>query len=168
MVVDLIANYSRYQRMSRLSPYQRWELSEAKEEIIVTIESGLEESDRLGVLQMDLDAPCDIARQYIERKFRHELNEQCGRSFSFYVRQEGGEEVMLQYEHEELKWIRDFVVMKLDTQTGKVLPTVTIVVNAGEEKVIIEEVFDEVDPLLEDDLDLRDGQGDGDDGFQDF
>jgi hypothetical protein len=48
------------------------------------------------------------------------------------------------------------------------VPTVTIVVNAGEEKVIIEEVFDEADPFFEDESRDRDDQGDGDDGFVDF
>lgn len=150
--------------MSRLSPYQRWELSECKEEIVVNLEYGMEESDRLGVICMDLDAPCDIARQYIERKFRLQLNEHCGSSFSFYVRQQqeqGGEEIMLPNEQEGLKWIRDFVVMKEE------LLTVTIVVNAGEEKVHIDEVFDEVDPLLGD-LGGFGKEENEEDGYHDF
>jgi hypothetical protein len=165
-VLDLIANFNRYQTLSRLSPYQRWELSECKEDIVVNLEYGMEESDRLGVISMDLDAPCDIARQYIQRKFRQQLNEHCGSSFSFYVRHQptegegagAGEEIMLPSEQEDIKWIRDFVVMKECW-------TVTIVVNAGEEKVQIEEVFDdEVDPLLGEVF----GKENEDDGYRGF
>jgi hypothetical protein len=175
--MDLIANFNRYQKLARLSPFQRWELSECKEEIVVNLEYGMEESDRLGVISMDLDAPCDIARQYIERKFRHQLNEHCGSSFSFYIRQqkeEGGEEIMLPSEQEEVKWIRDFVVHMKEKgeqeQEGeeKEYLMVTIVVNAGEEKVHIEEIFDdEVDPLLGEEFGGKKDENE-DDGYHDF
>lgn len=167
--MDLIGNYKRYQTLSRLSPYQRWELSDAKEEILVNLEYGMEETDQLGIIRMDLDAPCDIARQYIERNFRQQLNDHCGSSFSFYVRKERGEEVMLSNEQEELKWVRDFIQIKVDNESGNTYQLLTIVVNAGQEKVHIEEVFDEYDPAVEFDLmEPKNEEEEDDAGYKEF
>lgn len=162
----MISSFERYRKLSRLTPYQRWELSNTKEDIVINLEYGMEEIDRLGVIHMDIDAPCDICRQYIERTFRKVLNEHCGKSFKFYIRKERGEEEMLEVEQEELKWSKDFITTKFDETLQKDLPTITIVVIAGEDKVLIEEAYDELEGLLSDDLIPNSNDNDEDnDGF---
>lgn len=140
-IVNKIENYKKKQANARMSPYRRWEMSPDKVMIAVILEFGLEDRTRLGTIEMDLDAPCDILRTYIERNFREELNEECGRAFSFFVRTGEGFEQLLSAEEEELKWSRDFALPKVDEETGEEMPTVTIVKNEGEGIDLIDENF---------------------------
>lgn len=117
-------------------------MSQDKVEIVVYLESGLENRMRLGTFMMDLDAPCDVMRSYIERNFRDELNEECGHAFSMFVRDDKGFEQLLNKDEEELKWAKDFAPMAPDEKSdGAMLPTVTLVKNEGEDIDIINENF---------------------------
>ncbi|CAE7640244.1 unnamed protein product, partial [Symbiodinium microadriaticum] len=140
-ILSQIENYKKRQENAKMSPYRRWEMSNDKVEIAVFLESGLEDRTRLGTLFMDLDAPCDVLRVYIERNFRDELNEECGRAFRLFVRNDQGEEQLLQLEEEELKWSKDFALAATNAQTGVDMPTVTIVKNEGEEIDLIDDDF---------------------------
>lgn len=108
----IVRKYERYKmnkEYEKMSPYRRWEKSEDKTEIKVVLEMGIDESEVLGFMMMDLDAPLDVARDYIHRNFRLELNELCGSSFQFYAKNKDGTEDLVPVEAEEEKWASNFV-----------------------------------------------------------
>jgi hypothetical protein len=141
-VLEALENHKKQQALAKLSPYRRWEMSTDKVEIVAYLESGLEGRVRIGTFHMDLDAPCDVLRSYLERNFREELNEECGHAFSLFVRDSKGVEQLLTKDEEELKWSRDFAPEQPDEDNpGEKIPTVTLVKNEGEDIDFIGEDF---------------------------
>ncbi len=75
-------------KKQHVDPFGNWDKSEEKVDVVINWNT--EEKDvKLGIIQMDIDAPASIAREYCRRNLRMELNERCGENFMMMARGEG-------------------------------------------------------------------------------
>lgn len=137
--------------------FQRWEMSEDKSEVVVYFEEGMAERQFMGTLYIDLDAPVEVMREYIQRQFRDFLNDVCGDSFLFFARLETGEEEVLVRRAEDTRWSRQFAPLTYDAKHKKQMPTVVLVVDASKD-------FDSIPAFDDEDEEEDDEEGEYDEG----
>ena len=106
-----------------LNPYQQWEMSTSKVEIRCDLD--IEEVVSLGSFKMDLEASCEIMREYICRRFGNKLNDlKIGSTFRFIVKPKDGDMIMLKIEDEPFVFSKEYTLFKIDKET--MLGTMTI------------------------------------------
>ena len=95
---------------------------------------------------MDLQASCQVMREYIQRRFRDKLNdEKIGDSFVFMVVQEEKESVLSKAD-EPVTYAQDYTTVRIDNNTMQGANSVVIIPEAGvEEWVEIPEFPEEND-----------------------
>ena len=102
----------RVRTLQAMSPHQRWELSTSKASVDCVLD--LDDGTRprlIGAFAMDIDAPCDVMREYIERSFREPLNELVGEDFLFFMPGPGGGD-LLPRKLEARSWAKDYAELK--------------------------------------------------------
>eukprot|EP01041_Mallomonas_annulata_P002271 gene2271-4420_t len=98
--------------IQEMHPYKRWEKSISKADIDCMLELDDGTTAKLiGTFKMDLDAPCDVMREYIERHFRDILNQSVGEDFCFYLPGAGGGELLAR-KMEPRAWSKDYAELK--------------------------------------------------------
>ena len=139
MIVRKYERYKLNQEYKLLSAYRRWERSEDKTEIEVILVSGTDESETLGFIMMDIDASLDVAREYIQRNFRMELNDICGSAFQFFTKNKEGSEDLVPIESEEDKWSVNYAKeVNTNKDSDETHLTFTICAQGGELDLIDE------------------------------
>ena len=121
-----------------MAPYIHWELS--KNKIEIRVELDIEDMDliEVGVFSMDLEASCDMMREYLHRRFTERLEElKIGDSFVFKVQPEPTpdddtpEAKELEKENEPITFAKDFTAFKMDKETMEGMMICTIVPEEG-------------------------------------
>ena len=130
-----------------MSPYQRWEQSVQKETIYAFLELDDGSNPRLlGSFEMDPDAPCDVMREYMERKLRDALNDCVGEDFCFFLQGPGGGTVLAR-KLEVRSWGKLYAPLKPlpagtvvnDSQSNSSQPIMRRVVTIVKDKSLIRE-----------------------------
>ena len=151
MIVRKYERYKLNQEYKLLSAYRRWERSEDKTEIEVILVSGTDESETLGFIMMDIDASLDVAREYIQRNFRMELNDICGSAFQFFTKNKEGSEDLVPIESEEDKWSVNYAKeVNTNKDSDETHLTFTICAQGGELD-LIDEGNESDDDFMDDD-----------------
>ncbi|GMH77772.1 hypothetical protein TrST_g13860 [Triparma strigata] len=70
-------------------PFSKWDQSTDKVEINVMWWNIAGKDEKLGVINMDIDAPANVGREYCRRFIRDPLNEKCGELFLMVAKGEG-------------------------------------------------------------------------------
>ena len=151
--------YERYKlekEYKKLSPYRRWEKSEDKTEIKVVVESDMGDIQTLGFMMMDTDAPLDVAREYIHRNFRMELNEICGSSFQFFAKNKDGSGDVVPIVAEDEKWSSNYLKESKSEGSDEMHKTFYLSAIGGEHDIIDEGNFSDDDIMAGDDGSLDD------------
>lgn len=110
------------------TPYARWNLSLEKSTVICMLEVDKQRPQLLGEFQMDVNAPVDIMREYVQRAFRDKLNPICGDSFLFFaVLASNGKETVLERRKEPSSYSHIWAPFIMDAKTMIGGATATIV-----------------------------------------
>ena len=113
--------------------WEVWEQSKKKVEVQVFWQTpprgrGMDpEMELLGSVEVDLQAPVLILREYLQRAFRHRLNELQGDDFQFRKQLDDGSDVDLEREREMVTYSADFVPFKMNNKTMEGAYQLTIV-----------------------------------------
>ena len=119
------------------TPYQRWNKSLNKYDMRVMYDvDGVSDPIILGTVLIDLDAPCDVLRECVERAFRDKLNETVGDSFQFAI-QENNKSLSRTLEKKTLT--KTYAPFKMNNRTMEGAYTITLVKEKGKKKVFIPE-----------------------------
>jgi hypothetical protein len=118
-------------------------MSEEKEAVEVIVEQSGGPKTVLGTLIIDLDVPCDVAREYIRRTFREQLNTICCDAFQFVELNSDGDMEKLDRDRELTSWLHGFLQRVKDPMTGVEKFAIIIQADDMAEQVPIEEVFSE-------------------------
>lgn len=97
----------------------------------------------LGEINMDLKAPCDVMREYVQRAFRKRLNEVMGDSFLFLARDANGKQHILQRKEEPRTYSEQYAPFIMNAKTLVGSTTITLVREAGVRRRIIPEFLDD-------------------------
>jgi hypothetical protein len=123
-------------KFKKKSLYEIWKKRTDTVEVHCVLRSGIEE-EALGVIQISLDAPCDVLREYIRRNFRTTLNKTIGDSFVFIYNLDTGLEAKLPRIQEPRKFSKKVAPYVIDPKTvlGRNVVTITPAVNAKPEPI---------------------------------
>lgn len=111
-----------------LNPYQQWEMSASKVDVRCDLDIVGNELEIIGSFKLDLEAPCEIMREYIGRRFGETLNNlKVGNSFRFVVSPKDSDPIVLVIEEEPFTFSKDFTIFKIDKETMLGTMTVTII-----------------------------------------
>jgi hypothetical protein len=118
-------------------PFDIWDSSGDKDEIIVYLEDEFDDRMELGEISIDQDAPLSVMRLYLQRYMRDDLNEKCGDSFLFLADIEGAESI-LHREDEEKTDTRKYVNRSED-EKERVTFSIRVMRDRSAELVLIPE-----------------------------
>ena len=136
--------YRKYREHVDTDPFDLWDTSGDKDEIICCIEADSGVREEIGTFLMDLDAPCSIMRTYIQKNFREKLNDITGDSFLFWGVIDDSETI-LDRDAEEATESRVYVDLKIDPVSEHRTHTVLIMRDKAAEIVHIPEFADPKD-----------------------
>ena len=105
-------------------PFTKWDQSSDKVEIIVMWRVIDGKDEKLGMLDMDIDAPANVAREYCRRFLREELNAKSGELFLMMAKGEG-----LPLMEESNKRIGQLAPQKFNSSTREIEHTLLLVEN---------------------------------------
>jgi hypothetical protein len=115
----MITKCARQYSKITVDPFTEWEASAKKVDISVCLElmkGKTKKETILGVMKMDLEAPCDVMRIYIYQNFRDQLNETVGTGFCFST-SENDNSVNLEVSLEKTRYSKDFCPLVMDNKT---------------------------------------------------
>lgn len=145
------------------TPFEYWSRSLEKEEVLCYYMLSPENVILLGEIKMDLKAPLEITREYIQRNFREKLNETVGESFLFMkLDPDNGIDLILPRDDEFRTAAKDYNLVKTDSKTFISQPSITVCKDRDRGRVFIPEyqaLNDEGSQASmekEDDLDIED------------
>ena len=105
-------------------PFSKWDQSTDKVEIIVMWRMIEGKDQKMGMLNMDIDAPASVAREYCRRFMREELNARCGELFLMVAKGEG-----LPLMEESNKRTGQLAPQKFNAQSREIEHTLLLVEN---------------------------------------
>lgn len=144
LLAQLLKGYIKKVALGTESPYDVWQKSLDKIEIKCVLELKGQDPIQLGYIKMDVLAPCDVMREYIQRNFREQLNGIIGDSFLFFVvNKETNMELVLEREKEEVTYSKDFLYEQTDKKTMITSLVVTLVSDPEVPPIMIPEFRNE-------------------------
>lgn len=116
----LITKCARQYSKITIDPFTEWESSTKKVDVSVCLEMMKGKAKKetiLGVMKMDLEAPCDIMRLYIYKSFRDKLNEMAVGTGFLFSSSENDKSVNLDISLEKTRYSKDFCPLVMDNKT---------------------------------------------------
>lgn len=143
-VVRVIAKFKKENQSREMTPYEKWQGSANKSNVIVMYKKDKHlPGTTLGDLRVDLQAPLDIMREYIQRNYRDKLNQTCGDSFEFFIELKNGKSKLLDRTKEPGTYSEDFAPFIMNHSTMVGAATIIIVAQDNVKPKIIPEFIDE-------------------------
>lgn len=140
-----------YTSTEKESTLEFWMRSMSKVDIVCILDNGNNNDIELGEFKMDLNAPCDIMREYIRRSFREELNKTIGESFLFSkVDPITFNEEILPRDSEFKTYSKTYCIEKTNSKTMVTLMTILIIPDKERSRVIIPEVLNKKNSSVDD------------------
>ena len=122
------------------SPFEYWQRSLEKVDVMCIIDKGNDHTTVLGEFKLDLKAPAEIMREFIRRNFRVELNTTIGDSFLFFkVDPDTAVEEILLRENEFKTYSHSFCFEKTDAKTMVTTMCILIIPDPNRGRVVIPE-----------------------------
>ena len=142
--IKIFAKFKKKNTTREISPYEKWQGSPNKNNVIIMFKKDKNmPGTNLGDLRVDLKAPLDIMREYIQRNFREKLNKTCGDSFEFYIELKNGKDKLLDREKEPGTYTEDYAPFIMNHSTMVGAATIIIISNDNIKPTIIPEFVDD-------------------------